>query len=61
MIQPRMVADNVYRTVGNRNNNRGCWSWPGSANGYTSDEDSNLVDRPVTELTTAGAGNRHLR
>ena len=55
MIRPRRVADNGKRTVGNRNNNSGCWSWPGSDD-YTSDDDSNLVDRPVTKLTTAGAG-----
>ena len=55
MVQPRMVADNVNRTVRHRNNNRGCWSWPGSENDITSDENYNLVDRPVTELATAGA------
>ena len=56
MFQPRRVADNVDRTVRNRNNNSGCWSWPGSDNDYTSDEDSNLADRPVTNFNTAGAG-----
>ena len=56
MVQPRMVADNVNRTVRNRNNNRGHWSWPGSENDSTSDVNYNLVDRPVTELATAGAG-----
>ena len=56
MVQPRMVADNVNRTVINRNNNRGRWSWPGSENNITSDENFNLVDRPVTESATAGAG-----
>ena len=55
MTQPRMVADNVNRTVGNRNNNSRCWSWPGSDNDYTSDEDANLVGRPVTKFTTAGS------
>ena len=44
MFQPRRVADNVDRTVRNRNNNSGCWSWPGSDNEYTSDEDFNLAD-----------------
>ena len=29
---------------------------PGSENDITSDENSNQVDRPVTELATAGAG-----
>ena len=56
MVQPRMVADNVSRTVRNRNKNRGRWSWPGSENYITSDENYKLVDRPVTELATAGAG-----
>ena len=56
MVLPRMAADNVNRTVRNRNNNRGRWSWPGSENDITSDENYNQVDRPVTELATAGAG-----
>ena len=56
MVQPRMVADNVNRTVRNRNNNRGRWSWPGSEHDITSDENSDLFDRPVTESATAGAG-----
>ena len=56
MVQPMTVADNVNRTVRNRNNNRGGWSWPGSENDITSDENSNLFDRPVTESATAGAG-----
>ena len=56
MVQARMVADNVNRTVRHRNNNRGRWSWPGSENDITRNENYNLVDRPVTELATAGAG-----
>ena len=56
MVQPRSVADNVNRTVRNRNNNRGRWTWPGSENDITSDENSHLFDRPVTESATAGAG-----
>ena len=56
MVLPRMAADNVNRTVRNKNNNRGRWSWPGSENDITSDENYNQVDRPVTELATAGAG-----
>ena len=55
-FQPRTVADNVNRTVRNRNNNRGRWTWPGSENDITSDENYNLFDRPVTESATAGAG-----
>ena len=31
-------------------------SWPGSENDITSDENSDLFDRPVTESATAGAG-----
>ena len=50
MFQPRRVADNVNRTVRNSNNNSGCWSWHGSDNDYTSNEDSNLVDRPVIKI-----------
>ena len=56
MVQPRTVADNVNRTVRNRNNNRGRWTWPRSENYITSDENSNLFDRPVTESATAGGG-----
>ena len=56
MVLLRMAADNVNRTVRNRNNNRGRWSCPGSENNITSDENSNQVDQPVTELATAGAG-----
>ena len=56
MVQPRTVADNVTRTVRNRNNNRGRWSRPGSENDITSDENSNLFDRPVTKSAMAGVG-----
>ena len=56
MVIPRMAADNVGRTVRNRNNNRGRCSWPGSENDITSDENSNHIDRPFTELATVGAG-----
>ena len=56
MVQPRMVADNVNRTVRNRNNTRGCWSGPGSENYISSDENSNLFNQPVTESATARAG-----
>ena len=56
MVIPRRAADNVNRTVRNRNNNRGRCSWPGSENDITNDENSNQVDRPFTELATAGAG-----
>ena len=40
----------------NRNNNRGHCSGPGSEYDTTSDENSNISDRPFTKLTTAGAG-----
>ena len=56
MVLPMMAADKVNRTVRNRNNNRGRWLWPGSENDITSNENYNQVDRPVTELATAGAG-----
>ena len=56
MVIPRMAADNVDRTVRNRNNNRGCCSWPRSENDITSDENSSQIDRPFTKLTTAGTG-----
>ena len=56
MVIPRMAADNVDRTVRNRNNNRGRCSWPGSENDITSNENSSQIDRPFTKLTTAGAG-----
>ena len=55
-ISEHMVADNVNRTVRNRNNNRGRWSWPGSENDITSDENYNLFDRSVMESATARAG-----
>ena len=56
MVQPRTVADNVNRTVRNRNNTRGRWSGPGSENDISSDENSNLFNQPVTESATARAG-----
>ena len=55
MVQPRTVADNVTR-VRDRTDNRGRRSRAGSGNDITSDENSNLFDRPVTELATAWAG-----
>ena len=55
-VIPRKAADNVNRTVRNRNNNRGRCSVPESENDTTSDEHSSPIDRPFTKLTTAGAG-----
>ena len=55
MVQPRTVADNVNRTVRNRNNTRGRWSGPGSENDISSDENYNLFSQPVTESATARA------
>ena len=55
-VIPSMAADNVNRTVRNRNNNRGRCSGPGSENDITYDEKSNQVDRPFTELATGGGG-----
>ena len=56
MVQPRTVADNVIRTVRDRTDNRGRRTRPGSENDISSDEDSNLFDRAVTESATAWAG-----
>ena len=56
LVIPRMAADNVDRTVRNRNNNRGHCAWSGSENDITSDEICNHIDRPFTRLATAGAG-----
>ena len=44
-VIPRKAADNVNRTVRNRNNNRGRCSGPGSENDTTSDENSSPIDR----------------
>ena len=55
-VIPRKAADNVNKTVGKRNNNRGRCSVPESENDTTSDENYSPIDRPFTKLTTAGAG-----
>ena len=55
-VIPRKAADNVNRTVRNRNNNRAQCSAPENENDTTSDENSGPVDQPFTKLTTAGAG-----
>ena len=55
-VKPSMAADNVNRTVRNRNNNRGRCSGPGSDSDITNDENSNHIDRPFTELARGGGG-----
>ena len=56
MVQPRTVADEDIMTVRDRTDNRVRRKWAGSENDISSDEDSNLFDRPVTESATAWAG-----
>ena len=51
---PVKAADNVDRTVTNRNNNRGRCSVPEGKNDTTSDENYSTIDRPFTNLTMAG-------
>ena len=55
-IDDGFLADNVNRTVRNRNNTRGRWSGPRSENDISSDENYNLFNQPVTESATARAG-----
>ena len=54
-VQPRTVADKDILTVSDRKDNRGGRTRTGSDEDITSDEDSNLLDRPVTESATAWA------
>ena len=56
MVQPRTVADKDFLTVSVRKDNRGGRTWTGSDADITSDEDSKLFGRPVTESATAWAG-----
>ena len=53
MVQPRTVADEDIMTVRDRTDNSGRRTRAGSENDISSDEDSNLFDRPVTESATA--------
>ena len=53
MVQPRTVADKDFLTV--RKDNRGGRTRTGSDADITSDEDSKLFGRPVTESATAWA------
>ena len=61
MVLPRMAADNVNMTVRNRNNNRGRWSWPGSENDITSDENYNQVVDNKHEMGTRASVNKQIR
>ena len=56
MVQPRTVADKDFLTVSVRKDNRGGRTRTGSNADITSDEDSKLFGRPVTESATAWAG-----
>ena len=55
-VIPMKDADNVNRTVTNRNNNRGRCSVPESENDTTSNDNSRTIDWPFTKLSMAGAG-----
>ena len=55
-VQPRMVADEDIPTVRDKKDNRGRRRRTGSDKDISSDEDSNLFNRPVTESATAWAG-----
>ena len=55
-VQLRMVADEDIPTVRDKKDNRGRRRRTGSDKDISSDEDSNLFDRPVTESATAWAG-----
>ena len=53
--QPRTVDDEDIPTVWDRKDNRGRRTRIGSDKDISSDKDSNLFDRPVTESATAWA------
>ena len=55
-VQPRTVADEDIPTVRDKEDNRGRRRRTGSDKDISSDEDSNLFDRPVMESATAWAG-----
>ena len=55
MVQPRTVANEDIPTVRDKIDDRGRRTRTGSDKDISSDEDSNLFDRPVTESATAGA------
>ena len=54
-VQPRTVADEDIHTVRDKKDNRGRRRRTESDKDISSDEDSNLLDRPVTESATAWA------
>ena len=55
-VQPRMVVDEDIPTVRDRKDNRGRRRRTESDKDISSDEDSKVFDRPVTESVTAWAG-----
>ena len=55
-VQPRTVADDDIPTVRDKNEDRGRRRRTGSDTDTSSDEESNLFDRPVTESATAWGG-----
>ena len=55
-VQPRTVADEDIPKVRDKMDDRGRRTRTGSDKDISSDEDSNLFDRPVTESATAWAG-----
>ena len=55
MVQPRTVADEDIPKVRDKIDDRGRRTRTGSDKDISSDEDSNLFDRPVTESATAWA------
>ena len=56
LVQPRTVVDEDIHEVKDKIDDRGRRTRTGSDQDISSDEDSNLSDRPVTESATAGAG-----
>ena len=55
-VQPRTVADEDIPTVRDKKDNPGRRRRTGSDKDISSDEDSNLFDRPVTESATSWVG-----
>ena len=55
MVQPRTVVDEDIHEVRDKIDDRGRRTRTGSDQDISSDEDSNLSDRPVTESATAWA------
>ena len=55
-VQPRMVADEDIPTVRDKKDDRGRRRRTGSDKDISSDDGSNLFDRPVTESARHGPG-----